>query len=182
MTFWEKVLEFFKELFSVKIEPPTTPTEPTPPAVPVVPAVPALPWLALAVTQIGQKEVAGTAHNNPTILSYGVAVGYNGYKATQNDEVPWCAIFVSWCLQQTGFKDTNSAAAASYDKYGDECELKAGAVVTLKHPSGGRHVTFCFDAGDAKTFKALGGNQANAVKVSIYNKTEIVSVRWPIKA
>lgn len=140
------------------------------------------PWLDVAYKELGEKEIPGTSKNNPDILKYGTAVTYNGGKPTQNDEVPWCAMFVSWCLQQVGYKDTNSALAASYDKYGVRCDIRKGCIVTIRHAGGGRHVTFCWDPQpDSDHFISLGGNEANSVKHTSWPKNHIVSCRWPVK-
>lgn len=151
------------------------------------PAVPAAhgseaTWMPIAVKELGEKEVVGSK-DNPRILEYGRSVDYNGGKPTQNDEVPWCSIFVSWCLQQAGYKDTNSAWAGSYDHYGVACDAKHGAVITLKRTDGStHHVTFLDHVDSNGNFVCLGGNQSNAVRYSTYGKGEIKSIRWPVKA
>ncbi len=134
------------------------------------------PWMDWMHSHLGEHEVSGKA-DNPFIMSL---YKYGNYP-TEHDEVPWCAVCVCAALELSGYKDTNRADAKSYDNYGTACELKRGAVVTLKHPGGGRHVGFCEDPGDAKTFKMLGGNQSNALNVKAWNKSEIVAVRWPVK-
>ncbi len=114
---------------------------------------------------------------------------YTSYK-TNSDETPWCAACANWALQTTGYAGTNSAAAKSFDHYGTPCAPVYGCVLTVRHPGGGRHVTF-FDhwVDEKKRIAAcLGGNQSNQLKISIYNFSgnkaghdEIVATRWPVK-
>ena len=59
--------------------------------------------LALAVGQLGVKEIPGPKHH-PKVLEYlsgcmrdGVAIG----KWLQTDETPWCAAFACWCAHHS---------------------------------------------------------------------------------
>jgi uncharacterized protein (TIGR02594 family) len=134
-----------------------------------------------AVKEIGQKEIVGPRHN-PRIIEYHAAT--SGKFST--DEVPWCASFINWVGRMAGMEVTNSALASSWDKYnvGGTDSGEVGDIVTLRHPSGGRHVALLnkpYKKGD-HTFEALGGNQNNQVKLSTYNSSEIVSIRkWKPK-
>lgn len=135
------------------------------------------PWMTEAKKDIGQKEIPG-GQDNPFIVD---CFKYTTYKAT-DDETPWCAAYVCMRLEKAGFKSTKSAAAASYDKYGMSTDLVYGSIVTIKHASGGRHVTFCYDVQPGHdSFLGLGGNQGDAVKVSSYPKSHIVATRLPVK-
>lgn len=172
--------EWVKSLFGGKVAEVPAPVT----AAPVVEPPPfkeesKTPWMDFAKSKIGEKELPGTQENNPWIVSLFKWTSY----FTKQDETPWCAAFVNWCLGECGYKRTNSAAAKSFDNYGNKCELQFGAVVTIKHhTTGGRHVTLCWSPeGSAPYFKGLGGNQSNSVRVSNYMKDEIVSIRWPVK-
>lgn len=131
--------------------------------------------------ELGQKEIPGSKHN-PRIIEYHAAT--SGDFTT--DEIPWCASFINWLGRMAGMEVTNSALASSWDKYnvGGTDSGETGDIVTLRHPSGGRHVALLnkpYKRGDS-TFEALGGNQNNQVKVSTYNSSEIVSIRkWKPK-
>lgn len=135
------------------------------------------PWFTAAKKDVGQKEVPGSG-NNPFIVD---CFKYTSYHATE-DSVPWCAAYICMRLAKAGFKTTNSAAAKSYDGYGQSCELREGCIVTIKHENGGRHVTMCYDPQDGKdSFLGIGGNQNDSVKISSYPKAHIVATRWPVK-
>lgn len=158
-----KVIELLKGLLGM-VEGNATPSDP-------------MPWFTAAKKDVGQKEILGSK-DNPFIVE---CFKYTTYHAT-HDEVPWCAAYICMRLEKAGYKSTKSAAAASYDKYGTDVSLRVGAIVTIKHADGGRHVTMCYDVqGTKDSFLALGGNQGNSVKVSSYPKAHIVGIRWPVK-
>ncbi len=136
------------------------------------------PWLSIARREIGVKERPGSAHH-PRILQYHASTRL---RAT-TDEVPWCAAYVCWCLEQAGITSTRSAAAASYRTWGQSCELKDGAVVVFgksdPDAAGTGHVAFCVGV-DGDDVLVLGGNQRNSVNVSRRPRSRIVAIRWPL--
>jgi hypothetical protein len=67
------------------------------------------PWMAVAMREIGQKEIRGPEHN-PRIIEYHAATTLKA----STDETPWCSSFVNWCLRQVSIAGTNSAAAVSW--------------------------------------------------------------------
>jgi uncharacterized protein (TIGR02594 family) len=130
-------------------------------------------WIQIALAEQGQAEKAGTAHN-PRIVEYHAATGL---KAT-DDETPWCASFVSWCLAQAGLRSTSSAAARSYETWGVSLPTPTyGAIVTFTRTGGG-HVGFYMGQRDGK-WLILGGNQSNRVSVAPYDPNRMTSIRWP---
>src|SRR6185436_11178789 len=56
-------------------------------------------WMDIARAEIGQGEVAGSRHN-PRILEYHASTRLK----PNTDEIPWCASFVNWVMQQAGFR------------------------------------------------------------------------------
>jgi uncharacterized protein (TIGR02594 family) len=125
--------------------------------------------------------------NNPRIVEYisatRAAVGTHAQHQAVDDEINWCASFVSWCMQKSGYKpvDTGSdARAIDWATYGREAkENEAGAVVVLQmlrasqsgvRTGSGNHIGFLIEEGLAsksengkivtvKYLKLLGGNQ-----------------------
>lgn len=146
------------------------------PEVPAKPSDSETPWMDWMAPHLGAKEISGRKHN-PFIVGL---FAYTTYDTTK-DETPWCAALVNAALIKTGFKGTRSAAAASFDKYGTKCPLKYGAVVTLRHKNGGRHVTFFVKLDPKGRMVCRGGNQGNALKDSTYARSELVASRWPVK-
>lgn len=133
--------------------------------------------LKIARKELGQAEKPGTDHNM-RIVGYFDATHY---KATA-DEVPWCSAFVCWCLEHAGIRSTRSAAARSFLEWGvalDEPEI--GCVVVMKpaSPDAGAtgHVTFYVGKNTDGKLLCLGGNQANRVKVSAYDRDRVAGFR-----
>lgn len=149
------------------------------------PALPQLPkeqidetlWLTIAKKEIGVKEVAGEG-NNARVLQYHAAT-----KLKANaDSVPWCSSFVSWCLQEAGYKSTRDAWARSYLQYGEKLsEPKYGCIVVFDRGNGNGHVGFHLYEKDGLVF-VVGGNQRDAVNISSYSKENVLGYVWPVKA
>lgn len=135
------------------------------------------PWLDWAKKYLGQKETGkhGRA-SNPFIVNLFNHTHYH----TKTDQTPWCAAFVSTALESMGYKSAHSASAYDYKSYGERCEVKPGAVVVFKWPSGGGHVAF-IQSVSSGSVACLGGNQGDSVKVSVFGRENIVATRWPVK-
>ncbi len=135
-----------------------------------------MPWIEWMRSHIGEHEIAGSKHN-PFIVAM---FKYTTYK-TDSDETPWCAAAVCTALEETGFKSTRDASAISYASYGVPCALIPGCVVVIRRADGGHHVTFCDHVIDSRSFAGLGGNQSDSLKISTYQRGNIVATRWPVK-
>lgn len=135
------------------------------------------PWLQIARRELGVKEVPGPG-SHPRILQYHDATRLHA----KSDEVPWCAAFVCWCLEQAGVRSTRSATASSYAVYGRPSEMVDGAIVVFSKADpdagGTGHVAFLVGY-DADHVCVLGGNQANAVTIAKRPRSRIVAVRFP---
>lgn len=136
------------------------------------------PWISRAKSQLGQKEKPGAAHN-PNILLYHAATTLHKDMA-KLDETPWCASFVTWCLESSGMQSTRSAWSRSYLSYGTKlAKPKYGCVAVLTRDGGG-HVGFYL--GETETHVILlGGNQDDAVNVSGYDKARVLGYVWPVE-
>jgi len=140
-------------------------------------------WMDIARAEIGQGEVAGSRHN-PRILEYHASTRLK----PNTDEIPWCASFVNWVMQQAGFQGTRSSAAASWIDWGVRCELQHGAVIVIHNAKAarssltatGNHVGFLMQATD-RHYVILGGNQSDQVKESRFLRAswELRACRWP---
>jgi len=144
-------------------------------------------WLAIAEKELGQHEVIDG--DNKRIVEYHASTSL---KATK-DEVPWCSSFVNWCIVQAGFKGTNSAAAKSWIKWGQELLMpEIGCVCIIRQrgkgadsatgSSSGYHVAFWISEGDG-LIHLLGGNQSDQVKISRFKMSsyEILGYRRPVE-
>lgn len=129
------------------------------------------------------RELPGPEKNNPRIVWYH---SFTTLKAT-NDETPWCSAFMcAAAVMGGGFVGTRSAAAISWESYGQKIDLynaKIGDIIVLKRFVKGnpraRHVTFLHGEIKAtdKNIICLGGNQNNSVSVSKYKIEDIVAIR-----
>lgn len=152
-------------------------------AAPVWASNPNAPWMAVAMQEIGQREIRGAQHN-PRILEYHATTTLRA----STDETAWCSSFVNWCLRQAGIPGTNSAAAASWLTWGQAVSTRAGAITVIYNAGAantslsvsGNHVGFLvLETGSH--YILLGGNQSNQVKISSYPKPawQIRGYRWP---
>jgi uncharacterized protein (TIGR02594 family) len=137
-------------------------------------------WMAAAWTELGQREVGGSA-DNARIRSFFREVGQ---PASLHDEVAWCAAFVGACLERAGHASTRSLMARSYLRWGEKLdEGRFGAIAVLSRgsdPAAG-HVGFLIGEIEAHLI-LLGGNQGDAVSVAAYPKARLLGFRWPPSA
>jgi len=138
--------------------------------------MPEIPWLQVARSQIGVTEVPG-AGNNPQIVAYHAATSIGA----SDDEVPWCASFVNWCLKESGTPGTGSPAARSFLSWGRPIDAPVeGCLCVFSRgiePWQG-HVGF-YVGETTSRIRVLGGNQSNQVKVSEYPKADLLGYRMP---
>jgi uncharacterized protein (TIGR02594 family) len=145
------------------------------------------PWMMCAEGMIGLAEIKGPRHNTAILRMWEVIKS----PWFRDDETPWCAGFVGCALEDSGIRSTRSAAAISYETWGEPIPRSAlgwaatpipyGAVVVLSRGAAGgksRHVGF-FRGKSGSGFDLLGGNQNDAVRVSSYLWSRITAVRWP---
>lgn len=138
------------------------------------------PWIVTGLEELasGVEEIPGRDHN-ARILEYHQTTGLGA----SDDETPWCASFVNWCLDQVGVAGTGSARARSFESWGREAPewIPFGAIVVLWRGSPDArtgHVGFLLDR-DASGLMILGGNQGNRVCIDRYPATRLVGLRWP---
>ena len=139
------------------------------------------PWLEIAVRELiaGVAERPGADHNL-RIVEYHRATSLGA----TDDETPWCAAFVNWCLRAAWVPGTRSAAARSFLPWGAEVpktKPRVGSIVVLWRgaPTGASgHVGFYLGS-DPGNVLLLGGNQGNRVSVAAFSWNRVLSLRWP---
>ena len=144
------------------------------------------PWMRVALAEEGVREIVGRQHTRRIVEYHSVTS-----LAAKEDEVPWCASFVNWCLQKVGIRGNNSARARDFGSWGQKLDQpRYGCVVHLfKSPRGvdgrtgsssGNHVAF-FVGQTTTQVSLLGGNQGNRVRISNYplNQYQVKAMRWP---
>lgn len=135
------------------------------------------PWLPIALQEFGTHEIAGIK-NNPRIVEYHDKTSLSA----NDDETAWCASFLTWSLEQAGYKSTKSAWARSYLSYGIKLDQPIpGCIVIYDRGNGMGHVHFyLYSKGD--NHYGIGGNQSDEVNVSAYGKSRVLGYVWPVKA
>lgn len=140
-------------------------------------------WLVIARGYLGVKEYSPQApgplgeHSNPTIEAWQAEAGIR----RPDDEIPWCAAFVTHVMAEAGFSFRTSSARA-WERFGKPLSApRPGAIAVLWRDSPASphgHVGF-FVREDDRGVWLLGGNQGNAVTVRPYPRTRVLGYRWP---
>jgi len=150
---------------------------------------PLSPYLWLCQERLkGISELPGKELNNPRIVWYHA---FTTLKATE-DEVPWCSSIICAAAESTGFKSTRSAAAKSWETYGEPVEkledAQVGDIVIFKRNDpknkNARHVTLLNAPirTQGTLANVIGGNQKNTISVINLPQSEIVAIRrFPVK-
>ena len=138
-------------------------------------------WLHAARARLGTREAPGAA-NSATILGWAKRLGTRVLGMIYNaDSVPWCGVFVAYCLAEDGIEAAPIAVRAmSWATWGLALRperLAPGAVLVFERPGGG-HVGF-YVGEDAAAYHVLGGNQGDAVTIARIAKSRCVARRWP---
>jgi len=142
-------------------------------------------WFQVALAEFdAHHTVFGTTDGNRRIHEYFLATAYHPKIGTTE---AWCSAFANWCMRQAGLVGTNSAAAASWLKWGVELkEPRHGCIMVIhwagKHSGSGNHVTF-FDKEAGGLVYYFGGNQTTAHRISeghaSHRAFATVHYRWP---
>ena len=148
------------------------------------------PWMPFAISEIGQKAIAGK-ENNPRINEYFNASS-NGKGL--NEGTDWCGAFASWVFAQAGYTPPPLSCRAAMWQFWKQLEKPiygAAAVIDWggnelakpngkdNHVGGSGHITFVIgESSDGEYYYCLGGNQggddgARTVKISKYKKSVI---------
>ena len=135
------------------------------------------PYLPVAFAEFGIREVPGNQHN-PRILEYIRSTDLAKYPSLP-DETDWCAAFVNWCIEKVGLPSTNSAVVSPWRNWGVKPpSIRRGCVITFRWDDGWDHISFYL--GEIGNYVVcLGGNQSDAVWISVYHKKYVTSFRVP---
>jgi len=133
-------------------------------------------WLPIAYAEFGTREIPGSKHN-PKIVEYLMSTDLAQKYSSLPDETDWCAGFVNWCIKKAGVPVTNSAVVNPWRNWGKASNPpKRGAVTTFLWDDGWAHVSLYL--GDVGNYViCLGGNQSDAVWISVYHKKYVTSYR-----
>jgi uncharacterized protein (TIGR02594 family) len=135
--------------------------------------------LKIAASQLGQKEISGPQHN-PVIVDYAIEAGFTW---VNDDETPWCSIFINWVAKNAGLQTSNKLNARSWLLVGLNVDNspEPGDIVIFWRESpdswkGHVGIFFGFSANGKRVY-CLGGNQGNQVSVSAYSKDNVLGFR-----
>jgi len=158
--------------------------EPTPPAPPpVVPAKVVPPWMLTAIELQGVHETPG-GESNPIIMGWKKVLSKEVQREYYSDAVPWCGLFVDYCLVKNGFPDCTSPLwARSWARYGVALARPMWGTIMTFVRNGGGHVGFLVGEDD-NFYYILGGNQGLGGSVNVERKTKSLCIgwRWPSTA
>lgn len=132
-------------------------------------------WLAVARSLIGTREIKGPKHE-PLILKMWKAIKRGGI---QNDETPWCAAAVGYCLEAVGLLSSRYESARSYLTWGIPIASPIVGCVVVFERDGGGHVGFVVGCDDAGRLLVWGGNQGDAVNIRAFDRARAIAFRWP---
>lgn len=134
--------------------------------------------LRLATNELGIREIIGSEHN-PRILEYAQESGLNW---VNDDETPWCSIFMNWVATKANFERSGSALARSWLNVGQSiADPEPGDVVVYwrenKTGTKGHVGIFMGYSQDRTRIYTLGGNQQNSVSISAYPSDRLLDFR-----
>lgn len=134
--------------------------------------------LKIATGELGITEVSGSAHNE-RILQYAEDIGLSWIN---DDETPWCSIFMNWVALQAGVEQSRSAAARSWLNVGFSVQNpEPGDIVVYWRGSPSSHQghvgIFLGFSSDHKRIYTLGGNQGDSVSISAYPRERLLDFR-----
>lgn len=127
------------------------------------------PWIGSFLHLLGKHET--DAALNAALVPEWAKEGLPGYKTLAGNTHAWCSVLVNASFRKQGVPGTNSAAAASWSKWGVKCPFWFGAVCDFRHSSGGRHVGyFLYWIDKSRGVAAVySGNSGNRLCVAAYN-------------
>jgi uncharacterized protein (TIGR02594 family) len=141
------------------------------------------PWLSIALAEFSQHIAEDPGpRNNPRILEYIESTGLN----PANDEIPWCASFVTWCMRKAGYgrptgPGLHPARARSWLEWGVPIdEPRRGCITVLSRGDNPRqgHVGFFLGRGVGPQIIILGGNQHDCVCEATFPGRQVLGYRW----
>ncbi len=131
---------------------------------------PNLAWMTEAFKHNGLKENTSKTEHNSTILAW-----LKELKAWwQEDETPWCGVFIAICLKRCGLQYPKAwyRALAYCDPKRKIANPVYGCVAT-KTRSGGGHVFFVVGKTAAGKIVGFGGNQNNRVCYATFSPSDL---------
>ncbi len=132
----------------------------------------------IASAELGTTEIEGARHNH-RILKYAHEAGFDW---VNDDETPWCSIFLNWVTHKAGYERSKDARSKSWRDVGRVVKNPQPGDVILFGTKGSLdkiyHVgIFTGFSEDGRKVFCLGGNQTNAVSISKMWRFEVAGYR-----
>ena len=141
-------------------------------------------WMDVAYEYLGVHEISGSKHNSKIMDLLDWADGDPDSQtlgSISDDEVPWCASFVSGVLEKAGVESPRTAWARGFLNWGQKLTRPiVGCVVVFSRGPSSGHVGFVVGKTKSGHLMVLGGNQSDMVKVSAFGTDRILGYRWPL--
>lgn len=128
---------------------------------------------------MGTRETPGQA-SNPKIIAWARVIGKDVQQSYTMDSIPWCGLFVAYCMVQAGIRPVAAPLwALNWSKFGERLKVPAfGCIISMRRDGGG-HVGFLVSQ-DKDNWHVLGGNQSDMVNVTKVPKSREVYFNFPI--
>lgn len=136
---------------------------------PVLSLLSSAPWVEPLFPYLNMDETNPVL--NAAFVPEWALEGLASFKTLAGNDHAWCSVTANWAMRKAGIKGTNDAMAASWRTWGVSCDYVFGAVLGIRHASGGGHVGFfLYWIDEAKKIAAvLSGNSDNKLWVQAYN-------------
>lgn len=114
---------------------------------------------------------------NPVVRGYFAHTTYP--ERLINKKTPWCAAWVSTCLEESGARSARTAKARNYLLWGFACAFRFGCVMVFKRGVGEQgHVCFGLELA-AGVYLTIDGNHHNRVGFAEHSADDLLGIRWP---
>lgn len=132
-------------------------------------------WLIEARRHLGVAETPGPRHT-PVIQSW-----LHKLRAWwQDDETPWCGVFVAACMDTVGhILPKNWMRARAWADWGIRLSAPVLGCIVVFERQGGGHVGFVVGRTVRGDLVVLGGNQGNKVSISPFSRDRVLAYVWP---
>lgn len=136
------------------------------------------PWMEVAIKEGKDRWQWGKVKEANGGINYHDKIGWGkSYPTMTGDTRAWCASFINYCLQETGYSSTKHPGAKSFIKHSDFIKLTDdinkpiyGAIAVFSNSG---HVALAYCITKDGEIGVLGGNQANSVTVNPAKKIYI---------
>lgn len=134
--------------------------------------------IQIAAGGLGTEEIPGQKHNDQ-IVAY---AHESGMEWVNDEETPWCSIFMNWCAMKAGLTRSRKANARSWLNVGWKIDVpEPGDVVIFwrgsKDSWKGHVGLFLGYSIDDEHIFCLGGNQGNQVSITSMSATQWLGFR-----